>query len=314
MIHANDTGKGRSQNAGVRRKKKAALTAALMAMTLGLCATAPAARVEAGETTEAQSTQATETRLADSGQRAAGTALSSRGSLVYRGDGAGAQIYAADFLLLWDKLDTIPDTVFEPACYTHTMYCESGGYQGEREETHTLFFEAVDETCHRSRCRLDGTEFCPGYEPVAEEHYAYCYEPCEDGCHHVKICIDCGYRSEEECCFDLPGADPEEDERRCLCGNVKRPDDGSDVGEPPSGSDDGDESGDEPPDTESENESEDDSAGTESGNGSEDDSTGAESGNGSEDDTSGTETGEEQSETETGEDAPGAELEEREEL
>ena len=337
MIHANDAGKGRNfmrnirniwnrksiwnmrhrwaeerdresrQNAGARRKKKTAVTAALMAMTLGSCAAAPTARVEAVETTEAQSKQAAETRSADSGKRAAGAALSSRGSFVYCGDGTGAQIYAADFFLLRDKLDSIPDMVFEPTRYTHThqweyrdinekthtRHCGSCGdksdvvnahktqrrvsctlshngeeypgirytcvcgYQWEQEASHTLSFEAVDENVHRSRCCLDGTEYCPGYEPVTEEHYAYFYEPCEDGLHHVKVCMDCGYRHEETCSFILSdgddsiesggaegggnssgdgsvegGGNGETDSegaadgsgRRCLCGNVERPD------------------------------------------------------------------------------------------
>ena len=46
-------------------------------------------------------------------------------------------------------------------------------YRWEREAAHELTFDMVDETCHRSRCLLDGTAYCPGYEPVEEEHFAY---------------------------------------------------------------------------------------------------------------------------------------------
>lgn len=271
------------------REKRRGAAAALLALVLGVCMLTTTVRAEEMQTEEA-------------GQTAAWTGLASRGSLVYREEEKGAQIYAADFLLLRDRLDTIPDTVFEPACYahthrwkylhvngeTHTRHCESCGdafdlvsahrakqrenstlshegveypgirytcacgYQWEREEAHTLLFEAVDETCHRSRCCLEGTPFCQGYEPVTEEHYAYQYIPCEDGRHHERVCADCGYRDEEECSFSLSDTDSGEDDnggdendsegnsdetgsknaggdgvngsRRCWCGNVEQSD------------------------------------------------------------------------------------------
>lgn len=294
--------RGAKKDAYNSSRKRYGIAVVLLALALGLCTLTPTVRAE-------------EMQIEKSESAAAWIGLSSKGSLVYREGEKGAQIYAADFLLLRDKLDSISDTVFEPTRYTHThqweyrginekthtRHCESCGdafdivsahrtqqrkscsilhngdeypgirctcvcgYQWEQESSHTLFFEAVDENVHRSGCCLEGTKFCSGYEPITEEHYAYFYEPCEDGCHHVKVCMDCGYRHEEACCFDLPGSDHEEDESQCLCGNVKRPDDGSDVGEPPSGTDDGDESGDALSDTETGNGSEDDSSDAESG-------------------------------------------------
>ncbi len=266
----------RKNNVTWKRKRIAAV---LLALTFGLSAAAPTMRTEAS--------QAAGYSLAQAG-------LSSGGSLVYREADKGAHIYTADFLLLQDRLDTIPDTVFEPGCYTHThrweyldingqthrrhcgacgtafdlvcahraerrescslihdgaeypgiRYTCVCGYQWEREEAHTLFFEAVDENGHRSGCRLDGTGFCPGYEPLTEEHYAYCYEPCEDGLHHEKICMDCGYRSEEACCFNLSDTDDDGENDsgegvgeadggdsgsggRCWCGNAEKPDAGT---------------------------------------------------------------------------------------
>lgn len=276
---------GTNKRTGDGRKKWCGMAAALLALVLGSCTLTPTVR-------------AAEAQSEESGQPAAWTGLSSRGSLVYREAKKGAQIYAADFLLLRDRLNTIPDTVFEPACYTHThrweylhvngethtRHCESCGdafdlvdqhraerresctlsyqgaeypgirytcacgYQWECEEAHTLLFEAVDETCHRSRCCLEGTPFCAGYEPVTEEHYAFHYIPCEDGRHHERVCMDCGHRDEEECSFILSDADSgEEDDsggdetdseendggtgsenvsvdgvRRCWCGNIEK--------------------------------------------------------------------------------------------
>lgn len=71
------------------------------------------------------------------------------------------------------------------------------GYQWEREKAHVLTFDVVDETCHRSRCLLDGTEYCMGYEPVEEEHYAFYHTPDQTGTYYIKTCIDCGYQTEE---------------------------------------------------------------------------------------------------------------------
>lgn len=247
---------------------------ALLTLTLGLCAAVPTVQAQEAQTAEA----AALSRISDAG-------LSSQGNLVYEDGKTGAQIYTADFLLLKNKLDTIPNEVFHPACYTHThqweylnvnerthtRHCDacgnafdlvnehravrqesctfsyggveySGirytcvcGYQWEQERAHTLFFETVDGTCHQSRCCLEGTKFCPGGEPIEEEHYAYYYEPCEDGCHHEKVCMDCGYRVEEACCFELPGKDGGSEDggngennssegKRCQCGNVEKQD------------------------------------------------------------------------------------------
>ena len=290
-------------------KKITRIRTALLALTLGLCTAAPAVRAEAAQTTGTEQavqaaesaavagTNAVQATESDSATQADGaqtaklaatrTDLSSRGSLVYQQGEKGAHIYAADFFLLRDRLDTIPDTVFEPACYTHThqweyrdidekthtRHCDSCGsafdlvsahkadrrencsiaydgeeypgirytcacgYQWELEETHTPFFEAVGESGHRSGCLLDGTKFCPGYEPVTEEHYAYYYRPCADGSHHEKICMDCGYSTEEECCFDLFDTDGDWDSDDEDSGN------GSESGENDSGSEDGSDTG-----------------------------------------------------------------------
>lgn len=222
----NSTGNGTGN--GLNKRKS--IVAVLLALSFGLCTTAPMVRAQEPE------------QVAKTRQAVARTGLSSRGSLVYTGKDEGAQIYAADFLLLKDRMGMVSDTVFEPGSYMHTYSLEAAcmsdtyacGNQPEQEEAHAheLFFEPVDETVHRSRCRMEGTELCPGYEPVVEEHYAYFYEPCEDGCHHEKVCMDCGYRKEEDCCFGPSGErDGGEDgssgdsngRHCCWCGNMEKP-------------------------------------------------------------------------------------------
>jgi len=121
----------------------------------------------------------------------------------------------------------------EGAEYPGIRYTCVCGYQWEREEAHTPCFKAVDAASHKNECRLNGTEFCPGYEPITEEHYAYRYNPCKDGRRHERICMDCGYQSEEACCFTLLDADNDGESasetgsencrggRRCWCGNME---------------------------------------------------------------------------------------------
>lgn len=111
--------------------------------------------------------------------------------------------------------------------YSGRNYICECGWQWMRENGHTLLFEAVDAVSHTSRCALDGTAYCQGYEPVTEEHYAYYYVPGEDGMHHEKVCLDCGWREEEMCCFSQENPEGEEAEadetlRWCVCGNKEK--------------------------------------------------------------------------------------------
>lgn len=269
------TGNGTGNQTGNGMNKGNRVMAVLLTLVLGLCAAAPAVQAKARELAEAEQTMSLQT--SETGRTVTWAGLSSRGSLVYRENNKGVQIDTADFLFLRDRIGMNSDTVFEPACYTHThrweyiningkthiRHCDicgntfdlvgahkekqrescvlshdgteySGlrytcvcGYQWEQETAHTLFYEAVNEIGHRSRCRLDDTRFCSGYEPVIEEHYAYYYEPCEDGLHHEQICMDCGYRGEEECCFSLSdeddsGENSSDGQRYCWCGNMEK--------------------------------------------------------------------------------------------
>lgn len=111
--------------------------------------------------------------------------------------------------------------------YSGRNYICECGWQWVRETGHTLLFEPVDAVSHTSRCVLDGTVYCQGYEPVTEEHYAYYYVPGEDGIHHEKVCLDCGWREEEMCCFSQENpegeeTEPDENLRWCVCGNREK--------------------------------------------------------------------------------------------
>ena len=353
----NGAGKGTGNSGGYGAYLLKRMATALLTLAIGLCMAAPTVRAETLPTAEQGQRAISQTPGTRRGML--GTELLTRGNLVYRQKETGAQVYAADFLLLQDWLSTIPDTVFEPACYTHThrweyldingethtRHCEicgsaydlvgahkakemenctfsydgaeyagtgytcDCGYRWEREEAHTLVFDAVDENTHRSRCRLDGSDFCTGYEPAIEEHYAYHYKPCGDGKHHERICMDCGYQDQEECRFSAPDTDGDggndDESKRCWCGNVEKPD--AETKE--------DVSGTEPEDEKADAETEEDSSGTEpedekadvemqedsSGTGNEGEKADAET----EEDVSGTESEDEKADAETEEDSSG---------
>lgn len=179
--------------------------ALLLPLAVGLCGTAEAAQAK-------------------------GTELGSRGNIIYQNGGEKAEVYAADFLLLKEKLDTMPNEIFSPAYYAHV-------HQWVQEAAHVLVFEQVDANCHRSRCVLDEEGYCLGYEPILEEHYAYYYIPDSDGEHHRRICFDCGYQVEETCSFTLESWEKEteiqtdESVRYCECGN-RRQTEGGETKEP----------------------------------------------------------------------------------
>lgn len=118
------------------------------------------------------------------------------------------------------------DTIsYEGQSYPVRRFTCACGYQWSTELAHTVIYEAVDGTTHRSRCALDGTSYCKGFEPFVEEHYAWYYEMSEDDNHHVKICLDCGFRMEEDCSFGE--AEGEDNPGICICGRnaeLKAPD------------------------------------------------------------------------------------------
>lgn len=84
---------------------------------------------------------------------------------------------------------------YKEKTYPGRRYTCECGWQWMHEAGHTFLYEPIDAVNHRCRCALDDTAYCLGYEPVIEEHYAYCYSE-EDEAHREKICLDCGYREE----------------------------------------------------------------------------------------------------------------------
>lgn len=117
---------------------------------------------------------------------------------------------------------------YEGKSYSAKRYTCACGYQWRMELTHNLIYETVDEIGHRGRCALDGTPYCTGYEPSEEEHYAWYYEMSDDDLHHTRICFDCGFQTEEDCCFieDEDGDGPP----ACVCGRTKA-EEAPDIGE-----------------------------------------------------------------------------------
>lgn len=133
------------------------------------------------------------------------------------------QVHTKYCVLCGDTLTDVHKAESEEDCvisvggeeYPGRCYRCACGYQWEKEKTHVLTFDMVDEICHRSRCVLDGMEYCQGYEPVEEEHYAFSLTSDSFGTHHIKTCIDCGYQTEEETTTE-PSADEISDEETTM--------------------------------------------------------------------------------------------------
>lgn len=136
----------------------------------------------------------------------------------------------------------VDDTIcYEGKTYPGKRYTCVCGYQWSMELSHAMIYEAVDEENHQSRCALDGTIYCRGWEPFVEEHYAWYYEMGGNEFCHEKICFDCGFRIEEACSFDA-----ETDKEGwcvCVCGRREKREEESETpdeperGEPPEASD-----------------------------------------------------------------------------
>lgn len=78
--------------------------------------------------------------------QAKGAEVSSRGAIVYQDDGEKAKIYAADILILKEKLDTIPDEIYSPSHYArvHQWEDKECGQQWV-EEAYDFTLEMQDE-------------------------------------------------------------------------------------------------------------------------------------------------------------------------
>ena len=64
--------------------------------------------------------------------------LSTHGNIVYQDSGKRAEIYAADFSLLYDKAAIVSEGVFDPSGYAHVC-------QGETADVQMWTFDVMDE-------------------------------------------------------------------------------------------------------------------------------------------------------------------------
>jgi len=146
------------------------------------------------------------------------SALSSRGSIIYQQDGKEAALYAEDLFLLEDRLSTIPEDIFDPACYTHTHQWE---YRDINEKTHTRHCAACGSAydlmaAHTARQGEDDpivlddktypgrryTCIC-GYQWVREASHELIFEAVDETNHRIRCALDAtgycrGYEPVEE--------------------------------------------------------------------------------------------------------------------
>ena len=159
---------------------KKLVIALFLPLTLVLCTTAEAAQAE-------------------------GAAVRSQGAVVYQEDGKTAEIYAADFLFLKEKLDTIPDEVFSPSYYahvhqweyrnvndrTHTRHCEKCGdtydltsaHQAVREENCIITSRGKEYPGRRYSCEC-------GQQWVQEAAHALVFEQVDETCHRSRCVLE----------------------------------------------------------------------------------------------------------------------------
>lgn len=88
------------------------------------------------------------------------TALSSRGTIVYRQDGAEVALYAEDLFLLEKQLSTMPGYTFDPGGYDHSAWQETA-----REQS----VETVGERNRAVRAVMEESDFYQGDEAIGEE-------------------------------------------------------------------------------------------------------------------------------------------------
>lgn len=137
--------------------------------------------------------------------QAKGVEVSSRGAIVYQNDSEKAEIYAADLLVLKEKLDTVSDEIFSPSYYAHVHQWE---YKNVNERTHTKHCEkcgdAYDLTnAHRAVCEEEctitsgGKEYpgrrysCEcGQQWVQEAVHALVFELVDENCHRSRCVLE----------------------------------------------------------------------------------------------------------------------------
>lgn len=129
----------------------------------------------------------------------------SHGNLVYEGKQGNAALYAADIHFLEEKISTIPERCFDPACYahthsweycrinekTHTRHCADCGdsndltspHRTDRWERDTIFYEGKTYPGKRYTCAC-------GYQWSMELSHTMIYEALDGVNHQVRCALD----------------------------------------------------------------------------------------------------------------------------
>ena len=126
-------------------------------------------------------TKASETKATSSG-------IKSVGNIVYQSRAGSVELYAEDIALLQEKLNSVPDEIFNPILYSHM---------------HS--WEYIDITAKRHTKHCAG---CGSSHDIIEEHQAAKTNNCmisydgEEYIGRAKVC-DCGYEWKEEMYHNL---------------------------------------------------------------------------------------------------------------
>ncbi len=129
----------------------------------------------------------------------------SHGSLIYEDERGGADLYAADILLLNEKLSSIPEQCFDPLRYahthiweyreinerTHTRHCAdcgdandlTGAHRAERWERDTIFYGGKSYPAQRFVCDC-------GYQWRMELAHNLIYEAVDEMSHRGRCALE----------------------------------------------------------------------------------------------------------------------------
>lgn len=127
------------------------------------------------------------------------------GNLIYEDGSRSACLYAADILLLEEKISSIPERGFDPLCYahthnweyrnitehTHTRHCAdcgdindlTGAHRAERWERDTIFYEGITYPGTRYTCAC-------GYQWRRELSHNLLYEATDEISHRCRCALD----------------------------------------------------------------------------------------------------------------------------
>lgn len=134
--------------------------------------------------------------------------LASHGNFIYENSGRNGERlewYAEDLLLLKEKLSTIPEQCFDPACYTHehcfvyrditenthTKHCEECGAAFDSISAHAAVREERCTISHGGKEYLGRKFICEcGWQWMRETGHTLLYEPSDAVNHTVRCALD----------------------------------------------------------------------------------------------------------------------------